>query len=134
MKNIRHNTTPICVVFSFFLIKVNLSLICYELDDEKDIILKVNSSEYNFCSFTSDFKKNYSEMIGLTGLGVENDETRTYQYIFDLGISSVYRIRSMCILEEFNVGGMKETLMRCLCNFDGCNGALNFESFLGKLI
>lgn len=114
------------------------SLTCYENDSEGGIT-EVHNSSWSYCAFippTEDERT--GKVFGLSSL---SDSTQNYDVAFSQN-DDLYSILTVCILEKYDFGriaGNKfsrhepEFLFRCVCNYDRCNSATTFNTYLRAL-
>ncbi|VDK56047.1 unnamed protein product [Anisakis simplex] len=136
------------VPYSFVLITFILAqlyshaeaLTCYENDDEGRIY-EVTNSTWNYCVLipATSVRPNSGRVFGV---GPSSDLTEAYDHTFALS-DKVYKILTVCVLEKYDfgvlapkfsgLGSSAEFMFRCVCNYDRCNSATTFSTYLTAL-
>uniref|UniRef100_A0A0M3HYZ3 Protein quiver n=1 Tax=Ascaris lumbricoides TaxID=6252 RepID=A0A0M3HYZ3_ASCLU len=138
------STAPFSVVFLFFLLShlygTSEALICYENDDNGKIY-EVTNNTWNYCVLipSTSVRPNSGRVFGV---GPSADWTDVYDHTFALS-DKVYKILTVCVLEKYDFGVLApkfsgasippEFMFRCVCNYDRCNSATTFSSYLSAL-
>ncbi|GMT10118.1 hypothetical protein PFISCL1PPCAC_29194, partial [Pristionchus fissidentatus] len=112
------------------------ALTCYENDDNGNTYERTNES-WKYCSLIPFASASSGGRLNGVGPTVENLEG--YNAMFGQS-SKMYRVLSLCIYERYDFGSLSnkigphpEFMFRCFCNYDRCNSATTFASFLSTL-
>uniref|UniRef100_A0A7E4USS4 CX domain-containing protein n=1 Tax=Panagrellus redivivus TaxID=6233 RepID=A0A7E4USS4_PANRE len=134
LKTTLRSVTLIVVLVS--LCQSGSALTCY--DNTSGEMELVTNDAWEVCTLVPDVPINQNMGSKVYGLGQQNDNLDPYLSAFKNN-DEKYQVLSMCIYERYDFRSFSpkftqpEVLFRCVCNYDRCNSALNFEYYLSNL-
>lgn len=122
------------IIALLFLIAQASALICYE-NEENGKIYEVSDESWNYCVFIPEDGQGR-----VFGVGPDVDWTTAYDQAFGMS-DNIYQVLTVCFLEKYDFGRLNpkyvtnpsasvEFIFRCICNYDRCNSATTFGSYL----